>query len=221
MRTSLKVALVRMSLVTVIFVFLSYLAWKYFPVRDFIILMLFFFVYLGSSMLDTFMVTEPATYVTDDDDRHSYLYLQLSSLLVLFYGIMDFVSFHITRIIDGALFLTIIGFVLFMAAVLIRIAALRSLGCYFNLRVARYEEHELIAGGIYKILRHPLYLSAWLTVTAFSLIFNSWGALLLVMVTVVPALRYRIKIEEEFLQKHFQGYNAYMLRTKRFIPGLW
>jgi protein-S-isoprenylcysteine O-methyltransferase Ste14 len=211
-----------MVLVTVLFSYLFYFALKYFPWYDCVVLMCFFVLYLGASIIDTFMVAAPESYVIEDADGRSYLYMQLASMIVLLYGILDFLSFKITRITWGPEYITSAGTMIFLLTVILRISALRALGIYFNLRVALYERHILVTDGLYAHIRHPLYAASLLTNLAFVLIFNSWGAFLLVIFLVVPAVWYRVKIEEEFLLRHFKlGYEEYAKKSKYFIPGIW
>jgi protein-S-isoprenylcysteine O-methyltransferase Ste14 len=211
-----------MILVTVLFSYLFYFALKYFSLYDCIVLMLFFVLYLGSSIIDTFAVAEPESYVIEDADGRSYLYMQLASMVVLLYGILDFLSFKITRISFGPEYMTTAGIIIFLLTIILRVSALRTLRIYFNLRVALYERHVLVTDGLYTHIRHPLYAASLLTNLAFVLIFNSWGALLLVVLLVSPAVWYRVKIEEKFLLKHFKlDYEEYAKRSKYFIPGIW
>ncbi len=222
MRIPLKAIIIRFILAIFLFIYVSYFAWQYLPAKDSYIIIAFFLLYLGSSILDTFMVKPPLTFAIKDDDRKSYIYLQLTSMVILFYGILDFVSFQISRAYPCEPYIMMVGFVLFLIAILLRCLGLQTLGTYFNLRVALYEEHQLITTGIYSKLRHPLYLAALLTVVAFACIFSSYGALLLVLLLVVPAILYRIRIEEEFLSENFKTeYQDYMKQTKRIIPGIW
>jgi len=88
--------------------------------------------------------------------------------------------------------------------------------------VAIYEEHSLVTNGIYKKIRHPMYLSALLNVLAIALIFSSWGALVIMLFAVLPAVIYRINIEEEVLLTHLgSDYRQYLDNSKKMIPGIW
>lgn len=43
-----------------------------------------------------------------------------------------------------------------------------------------------------------------------------------VVITTIPALIYRLNLEEQFLIHHFADeYLAYMQKTKKMIPGIW
>jgi len=140
----------------------------------------------------------------------------------LLYAIQDFTGWHYTRLENWEPWVIIGGFLIYVAFALLRYRAIVTLGKYYNLRVAIYEEHSLITHGIYSSIRHPFYLTALLSVISISLIFSSWGGLLLSLVLTVPAIIYRINIEEDFMLRHFGSeYQEYMARTKKLLPGIW
>jgi protein-S-isoprenylcysteine O-methyltransferase Ste14 len=214
--------LVRMILSIIIFIYISYLAWQSLPRFDFAVLMAFFAVFLGWSIIETFIYKDPDTQVELDADRRSYLYMQVSSLLVLFYALIDFLDYHFSRMNALEPWIILAGFLIFIGNAILRYNAITTLGKYYNPRVALYQEHSLVTGGIYQIIRHPMYLSAILNVIAIALVFSSWGALVIMLFTVLPAVIYRINIEEEFLLAHLgKEYQQYMEQSKRMIPGIW
>lgn len=215
--------LIRVIISVAIFIYIAWLAWHQLTRPDFLVITSFFLLYLVWTLLsETLIYKDPDTYVIIDEDRKSYLYLQLSFLLALFYATIDFVELSLTRYRPLEPNIIYFGFLLFIISCLIRWWGFNSIGKFFNLRVALYEDHELITDGAYKKIRHPLYLGNIIGFFAIPLVFNSWGALLIIIFTTMPALIYRIKIEEEFMLEHFPDqYAAYMKKTKRLIPGLW
>ncbi len=77
-------------------------------------------------------------------------------------------------------------------------------------------EHTLVTGGIYRFIRHPIYVGDVLLLVGLELALNSW----LVVAVLVPlsvAVRQALA-EELLLSRAFPGYDAYCRRTKRFIP---
>lgn len=206
-----------------VFIYVGFTAWKQLPKFDFQVIISFFAVYLLWSVIsEAWIYKDPDEYVIEDDDKKSYLYLQLSYMIALFYGAIDFVEIHVTRINSFEPVIIYIGFVLFLISCWIRWWGFSSIGKYFNPRVAVYRNHQLITEGAYTNIRHPLYLGSLVNFIAIPIVFNSWGALLIILFTTVPALAYRIKIEEEFLLKHFgDDYKEYINNTKKIIPGLW
>ncbi|MGI5880676.1 MAG: methyltransferase family protein [Syntrophomonadaceae bacterium] len=222
MNTRQRNVFIRMIIAVAIFIYIGYMARSYLPKFDFITIMSFIALYLTWSIIETLIYRQPQTYAVEDDDRRSFAYMQFSSVAVLLYAMLDFTGLHISRINSAEPIIIYTGFLVFILSSLIRYQSIRQLGHYYNPRVAVYQKHELIAEGIYKHLRHPFYLSAVLNTVAIALIFSSFGAVLLVLIAVIPAILYRITIEEEFMSRHFPDkYPAYMQTSKRLIPGIW
>lgn len=206
-----------------IFAYVAYLAWKQLPRFDFMVIITFFAVYFSWTIIsETFVYQDPDVFVIEDDDRRSYVYLQLTYMLGLFYAALDFVEYHLTREYSLEPWVFYIGIFVFLVSAVIRWWGFKAIGKFFNPRVAVYEGHELVTYGAYASIRHPLYLGSLLSFISIPLIFNSWGAMLLMIFATVPALIYRIEIEEEFMRKHFgKEYEEYMKHTKKLIPGIW
>lgn len=222
MNSRKRMAFIRMALAVIAVSAIAYMAWNRFPTFDFATIIVFFALYLSSSVVETVVYQPPDSSAFKDDDRQTYVYMQITSLAVLFYALLDFVSFHITRLYLLEPEIIWAGFALFLVSLVIRYRAIQMLGKYYNPRVAVYESHELITEGPYGFIRHPLYLSAFCSEAAVSMIFNSWGAMILVLIGVLPALLYRIHVEEEFLQAHFRDeYGEYRTKTKRLFPWIW
>lgn len=75
---------------------------------------------------------------------------------------------------------------------------------------------QVVSNGIYRFIRHPIYVGDILLLIGLELGLNSWlalGALALVPVVVWKAIG-----EEEMLAASLSGYEEYRARTKRFIP---
>ena len=75
--------------------------------------------------------------------------------------------------------------------------------------------------GIYRVVRHPIYLGAILVTLGLPIGTSSWIALP-PMLLLIPLVFYRMHIEERLLLEEFgDGYRAYMARTKRLVPFLY
>ncbi len=102
------------------------------------------------------------------------------------------------------------GLILFVAGWWIMILALKENG-FAALAVKHLEGQKVIASGVYGVVRHPMYAGAVLLRSACRC---GWSR--------TPGLCWRIQIEEEFLRRELQGYDAYMKRVRyRLIPFLW
>jgi len=73
--------------------------------------------------------------------------------------------------------------------------------------------------GPYRLVRHPSYSGAIVTMIGIGLAIQSLAGLLILLVLSGVAYAYRIRVEEEALQKDLgEQYSSYMRRTKRLIP---
>lgn len=78
------------------------------------------------------------------------------------------------------------------------------------------EKHIVVSQGIYRYIKHPIYVGDILLLIGLQLCLNSWlllGVLLLIPFVASQAIR-----EEMQLVNALPGYAAYAARTKRFIP---
>lgn len=84
--------------------------------------------------------------------------------------------------------------------------------------VGMEETTALITSGLYRYIRHPLYLS--LILGGFGVMMKdfNWLSLILAIVNLL-ALFLTARVEEkEMIKKFGKDYEEYMLRTKMFIP---
>ena len=90
---------------------------------------------------------------------------------------------------------------LFIAAQIIRIWALKSLGPYWNTKIIVLPGAEKIAGGPYRFLPHPNYLVVAIEILTLPLIFGAWRtALVFTLANALLLLLVRIPAEEKALQ---------------------
>lgn len=223
MNTRKRNVIFRIIIALTVFAYIGSMAWNVLPHFDFGVIVSFFALYLIWQLIsEIWIYQDPNDYVVEDNDKKSYLYLQISFMLALFFATIDFVEKHCTRISDWEPAIIYAGFGIFILSCIVRWWGFRSIGKYFNPRVAVYKNHQLITSGAYQNIRHPLYLGSLLSFIAIPLVFNSWGAMLIIALTTIPALIYRVNIEEEFLLRQFgDEYLAYMQKSKKIIPGIW
>jgi len=118
--------------------------------------------------------------------------------------------------------LWVLGWAIGLCGFAIRIAAKRALGRFFTVRVQLQEGHKLIDTGLYRTVRHPLYLGFILEWVAPPLIVGSPAGFLFTTIWIVIGVLNRIPHEEALLVEGLgEEYRAYMARTKRLIPGVW
>ncbi len=96
------------------------------------------------------------------------------------------------------------------------------LGTNWSITLALREKHELVTHGVYRRIRHPMYLALFLYSAGQGLVLPNWvvGPSYFVAFALLFALR--IGPEERMMQEEFgKDHEAYRARTKRLVPGLW
>ncbi|TDB92341.1 isoprenylcysteine carboxylmethyltransferase family protein [Actinomadura sp. 7K534] len=107
----------------------------------------------------------------------------------------------------------------FGAGVLLRQAAIRTLGRFYSHHVMRQDGHRVVTGGLYGVVRHPAYAGMLLANAGFAAFFAGpacAAALLLLGAAVV----WRIRVEERALAD-VPGYRGYAAGRPRLLPGVW
>jgi protein-S-isoprenylcysteine O-methyltransferase Ste14 len=81
-------------------------------------------------------------------------------------------------------------------------------------------DHELVTGGPYGLVRHPIYSGLALAIVGTALAIGEWRGLLAVALALI-AIVHRILVEERFMRQQFgAAYDAYARRVRAFVPGL-
>jgi protein-S-isoprenylcysteine O-methyltransferase Ste14 len=114
-----------------------------------------------------------------------------------------------------------LGFFLYTAGGVVRIAPVFVLGRRFSGLVAIQPGHRLVTTGLYGVIRHPSYLGLFVLALGWGLAFRSGvGVIIAVMMLVV--LIARISAEERLLSDTFGAeYDAYRSRTWRLVPYVY
>jgi protein-S-isoprenylcysteine O-methyltransferase Ste14 len=82
-------------------------------------------------------------------------------------------------------------------------------------------EQKVISTGLYKLVRHPMYMGAFFLLVGIPLSLGSWWGLLAIAL-MMPALIWRLLDEEKFLAKNLQGYAEYQNAVShRLVPFIW
>lgn len=116
--------------------------------------------------------------------------------------------------------LNILNLSLFFLGLAVGVAAITAMPARsFSVMPEPTSECALVTDGIYRHLRHPMYLALLLCGFAACLAYGSalkWGLLAM----LAGVLMAKIRREERLLLARFEGYAAYRLRTKALIPYL-
>ena len=115
-----------------------------------------------------------------------------------------------------------IGVAMILIGGLIRIYSRKELGRFFSFEVVIQKDHKLVKKGLYKYVRHPMYLGMLFIFFGLAISLNSFYGVLALVVFYIPALLYRISSEEGLLMKEFGNqYLDYMEKTKKLIPKVY
>jgi methyltransferase len=113
-----------------------------------------------------------------------------------------------------------IAFTLVLAANVLRILAIRSLGKHWNVRVVDSTALGVVASGPYRYVRHPNYVAVFLELLFLPLVQGAWITAALGTAAHILVLRRRIALEESVLLAD-PSYAATMGSKPRFIPRLF
>ena len=123
-------------------------------------------------------------------------------------------------VFSGGEFVRCAGVLVFVAGYLLMLWSTRCLGKQFSVQVTLQADHKLVTDGPYRWARHPRYLGIATFFAGFSLVFRSWGALLLVA-ALAGVFLWRIHDEEVLLRETFRDeWDAYAGRTRRLVPWI-
>jgi protein-S-isoprenylcysteine O-methyltransferase Ste14 len=96
------------------------------------------------------------------------------------------------------------------------------LGRNWSVTLEIRDKHQLVTGGIYSLVRHPMYLSLLVYSAGQVLVLPNWVVGPAYGVAMALVFAFRLRPEEQMMLDEFgDEYGAYIRRTKRLIPGIW
>lgn len=83
-------------------------------------------------------------------------------------------------------------------------------------------DHELVTRGVYRRIRHPMYLAILMISASQALLLHNWLAGDAALVAFIPLYLYRVPREERMMRDRFgAAYSDYARRTGRLMPRLF
>jgi protein-S-isoprenylcysteine O-methyltransferase Ste14 len=113
----------------------------------------------------------------------------------------------------------IVGLVVMVIGFVIAFTAVFTLKKFYSSALVTRVDHRLITHGIYRVVRHPIYLGVVLVCCVALPVYSSsaWGFLILSL--LIPIFLGRIRMEERLLIEHFgDAYREYTSSTRKLIP---
>ncbi|MFB0543673.1 MAG: isoprenylcysteine carboxylmethyltransferase family protein [Candidatus Bathyarchaeia archaeon] len=144
----------------------------------------------------------------------TFVWVSSLAVTVWEFMILQGIKFYVTMV-------TMVGLFLFLSGVVIAWKAKMTLGENYFRTLRIRENHQLIKQGIYKRIRHPIYLGAIMYTMGIPLFLSSlYGSI--IMLGLIPCTIYRIKLEERMLIEKFgDEYREYISKTKKLIPFVY
>ncbi|MFK3957978.1 methyltransferase family protein [Guptibacillus hwajinpoensis] len=119
-------------------------------------------------------------------------------------------------------FTQVFGLFLYGSGIGLRYWGIQELGRFFSRNVVVESKVDLVSSGPYRLLRHPLYTGLLLIIIGFPLYIGTWGGILLSILLIVPALLYRIRIEERMLYMSVgETYHEWGKDRYRILPFIY
>jgi protein-S-isoprenylcysteine O-methyltransferase Ste14 len=120
--------------------------------------------------------------------------------------------------------LRVVGLVLFLAGDFVIIWARWTLGRNWSVStsfgVQLQTDHQLIQGGPFALVRHPMYTGFWTALIGATLAYHTWAVLLMLLMALAIFYR-RAGREEAALADTFgDAWRTYTAHVPRFVPHL-
>jgi len=117
--------------------------------------------------------------------------------------------------------MNIVGAVMFVAGLVITVSAQVTMDKNYSWTLEIREGHTLVVGGLYRYVRHPIYLGTFIRIVSIPVFTSSLPGFVLALLSI-PVLNYRIGIEEGMLVEEFgEEYERYRERTWRLFPYIY
>lgn len=115
---------------------------------------------------------------------------------------------------------TIMGAIVLLLSYILYVEVLKE-NAYLSRNVEIQKEQKLINTGMYRIVRHPMYLATTTLFLSFPIVLGSlYGFLVFLFYPII--LMIRIINEEKILEEGLEGYKDYKDNVKyRMIPFIW
>ncbi|MDX2464253.1 MAG: protein-S-isoprenylcysteine O-methyltransferase [Porticoccus sp.] len=117
--------------------------------------------------------------------------------------------------------LRVLGTIIFVGSLWVLWRSHVDLAANFSPSLCIREDHVLVTQGVYRKIRHPMYLSFFMWAIGQALIVDNWLAGPLGLLAMAMIYRFRVPREERQLRGQFGAeYESYQKRTGRLLPKL-
>ena len=111
-----------------------------------------------------------------------------------------------------------IGAVVTASGLLFSVWGRRFLGRNWSRAVTIKKDHELITGGPYSLVRHPIYTGLLAALFGCALALGEWRGLVAVGLVFIVLLR-KLRLEEQWMREQFgEAYENYSRQVRSLVP---
>jgi len=80
---------------------------------------------------------------------------------------------------------------------------------------------QLVTRGIYRVVRHPIYLGVSTLLAGYGMLRGGWWAGAAAFAVALTYFELKARVEERWLMQRMPEYAAYRARVPRILPGGW
>jgi len=114
-----------------------------------------------------------------------------------------------------------LGLAMCVVGLSVAIAGAVTLKRFYSSSLVIRKDHELVTRGLYRFVRHPIYLGA-LTVIFGVPVYAASPLGALILAALIPLVLNRIRMEERLLEEEFgEAHRRYREKTKKLIPFVY
>jgi len=143
------------------------------------------------------------------------VYLSTLSLVAIIIGVFKLGTLEY---LSNYEMIRIIGLIVFIVFSWIQVLSIKTLGENYSQEIMILKNHKLVTNGIFRIIRHPQYLSQVLMDLGAAVALLSYVVFPLAIIEI-PFLIMRASLEEKMLEKYFKDdFKSYKKKSGFFIP---
>jgi len=167
-----------------------------------------------------------ATNVKSDEQREEGgSRLQRLVLMIVAVVLLGFPQIRLSvfdrRFVSSSIWWFWIGAALTASGLLFSVWGRRYLGRNWSRAVTIKKDHELITGGPYSLVRHPIYTGLLVGLSGGALALGEWRGLVAVGLVFIALLR-KLRLEERWMRVQFgESYENYSRQVRALVPYIY
>lgn len=156
----------------------------------------------------------------EEREDRSFWFITVGMIAAFYLPPLEYLYF--INIIPRGVWIQITGLILIFFGAVLFVWARRVLGQFYSGRVSVIVGQPLVRHGPYLFVRHPAYAGYLLIALGLALGYSSLAGFAAILFLLLPAVLYRIRVEDKLLAEYFgMEFEEYAGRKKRLFPGIW